>query len=231
MLDRPERDASPVVEDPRRDERTRWADAQACIATAATLRQRLVDVQLGRCHDFGQQNVRSNAGDEQVGIFPEPPDAGPCRRRAVEHPAVVDVRPGRVTMLAQHLDQGRHPLVEHVVVVVAERVSGDPATWTAGIRVLFGRSLVGTRMRKRERDHAPRVRARTSRVSTCPRASFAPPGQAIHQPCAGACGCGFFGVAKRRGTRHPNRAEAEIFGPTLDRVGQRHRSSLRVTPE
>ena len=110
MLDRPEGDAAPVVEHTGSDQRSGRTNAHAGITTAAGLLQWAIRFELRGGHDLGQQYVRANSRNEQVAVLAQPADAGASRRRAIQHPAVVDVGLGDVATLAQHRQERLHPV-------------------------------------------------------------------------------------------------------------------------
>ena len=190
MLDRPEGDAAAVVQHAWRDQRPRRADPDAGVATAAVLGQRPVGVERGCGHDLRQQNVGADAGDEQVGVLAEPAGATARGGSPVEHPAVVDVSLGFVSVLPKHRDQRRHFFRQHLVVVATERVAGDPSSG----RPVDGLGGGGKWVGEGKRDHALRRWRRSARIRAGVHAVLTPPGEAVHQAGAGAPGRGCLGL-------------------------------------
>ena len=214
-------DTAPVVQHPGLDQGAGGADPHASVAASAGLLKRLVGLELGRGHDLGQQDVGTNPRDEQVGVLSQPAQPGASRRRAIEHPAVVDVGLRHVTSLAQHRDQRLHPVEQDLVVVAPEGVGGDaalsaptlpsPASWGGKLWVWKG-----------EGDHAAGVRCGPSGVGTGMRPSLAPPGEPVHQALLGPVHRSGFGQGKSLRAGHAHGAEAELGGPPFDLLRQGH---------
>src|SRR4029077_16835483 len=94
--------------------------------TAPTgLLERLVGLEVGGGDDLGQQHGGTDPRNQQGGVLSQPAQAGTCCRRAVEHPAVVDVGLRHVAALTEHREQRLHPLEQDLVVVAAQRVGRD----------------------------------------------------------------------------------------------------------
>ena len=168
--------------------------------------------------DLGQENVGADAGDEQVGVLAEPAGATARGGSPVEHPAVVDVSLGFVSVLPKHRDQRRHFFRQHLVVVATERVAGDPSSG----RPVDGLGGGGKWVRKGERDHALRLGRRPARIRAGVHAVLTPPGEAVHQAGAGALGRGCLRLDKWIGSRYPGGNKSKLTRPRLDVIRQRH---------
>ncbi len=120
------REAPPGVHHPRGRDGPGRAPVEAARATAAPVLHRMGGgSQRGVGHHRAEDVPAAQPGQEQVGVLPPPPDAGPVGRSPVDQGVVVGQHPSPPPgVLQQHGDRPQ-PGAE-ILVVVRPCVSGDP---------------------------------------------------------------------------------------------------------